>query len=96
VRVVAKNKYADIKTDGVFRIFTKTNAMKRVVVVRIELPNNEIHKLNYGNVPDFETVVPYIGQVVELHLDDELLGLRIVKEADKEHIVFADYEEDEV
>lgn len=75
------------KLDYVFRIFQKTNNLGNKCIVRIELPNNEVHKKHYGNMPKFETVIPYIGQEFELYLDGEFIEKRVLLEADKEKIV---------
>lgn len=81
------------KLDNVFRIFRITNSLKATTIVRIELPNNEVHQKYYGLMPKFEVVIPYIGQEFELYLDGELVGVKILKEASKEHMKWVDIDE---
>lgn len=75
------------KLDYIFRIFQKTNSLKNKTIIRIELPNNEVHEKNYGNMPKLEVTAPYIGEQFELYLDGELVGMRVLLEADKDKII---------
>jgi hypothetical protein len=83
-----ERKDVEEKLDFVFRIFLRTNKLRGSVVVRIELPNNEVHQKYYGNMPKYEVVIPYIGETFEYYLDNNLVGMRKLAEASPEHMKF--------
>jgi hypothetical protein len=76
------------KTDGVFRVFAKTNSMKVLRVLRIELPDNQVHKKFYSILPSLIVMYPYIGQSFEYYIDNKYIGMRKLLSVSNEVVRF--------
>ena len=84
-----KNKSREVvqevyeKDDDIFRLHFKTNNFGDRIIMEMELPNMKVHVRNYGNIPSYELLIPYIEQTYEYYLDGEFKGICKLLDADK-------------
>lgn len=71
------------KDDDIFRLHFKTNKVGERIILKMELPNMKVHVRNYGNIPSYALLAPYIEQTYEYYLDGEFVGICKLLDADK-------------